>query len=345
MAASRFQSLRVSRVIDETRDARSLIFEVPASLEAAFRYRPGQFLTLRLPVGGRTLLRCYSMSSAPGLDDAPRVTVKRVVDGRASNWICDRVRAGDTLEVMAPAGLFVPDSLDDDLLLCAGGSGITPVLSILRSVLHQGRGRVRLIYANRDERSVIFARELDALLRAFPERLQVIHWLDSLQGVPSVPQLAWLARAWVNGEAFICGPGPFMDAMLTALDVAGMPAERVHVERFQSLPDEDEVATATPEGSLAPTVEQAQIAVEIGGEVHEFACGGEETLLEAAERAGLELPYSCQAGMCASCVCQVVEGEVALRHNDVLDQRDLDRRMTLGCQAVPTSERLRVRYL
>lgn len=345
MAASRFQSLRVSRVVEETHDARSLIFEVPDALAEAFRYRPGQFLTLRLPVGGRTLLRCYSMSSAPALDDAPRVTVKRVVDGRASNWICDRVRAGDTLEVMAPAGLFVPDSLDEDLLLCAGGSGITPVLSILRSVLHEGRGRVRLIYANRDERSVIFARELEALVRAFPERLQVIHWLDSVQGVPSVTQLAWLARSWVDGHAFICGPGPFMDGMVTALEVAGMPADRIHVERFQSLPDEDGGAPASSEERPPAAVEQARIAVEIGGEVHEFACGGEESLLEAAERAGLELPYSCQAGMCASCVCQVVEGEVVLRHNDVLDQRDLDRRMTLGCQAVPTTERLRVRYL
>src|SRR5207253_10440476 len=140
--------------------------------------------TLRLPLQGRHVPRCYSMSSSPAVDDALRVTIKRVNGGRGSNWICDQVKAGDTLQVMPPSGVFTPRTLEGDFLLFAGGSGVTPVFSILRSALAKGSGRICLIYANRDERSVIFRDELNALAGAHPTRLQVIHWLDSVQGVP-----------------------------------------------------------------------------------------------------------------------------------------------------------------
>ena len=157
---SRYHALRVRAVVDETHDTKSLVFEVPPALADAFAYQPGQFLTLRLGIDGRHVPRCYSMSSAPGVDDAPRVTVKRVKDGRGSNWVCDHVKAGDTVEVMAPSGMFHPRTLDGDFLLLAGGSGITPVFAILRSVLAKGHGRITLLYANRDEKSVIFKSEL-----------------------------------------------------------------------------------------------------------------------------------------------------------------------------------------
>ena len=185
-AASRYHRLTVQAVVQETADSHSLLFHIPPELEAAFRYKPGQFLTLRLPMDGRWLPRCYSMSSAPGVDDAPRVTIKRVQGGRGSNWVCDTVRAGHTLEVMAPAGVFTPRTLDGDFVLLAGGSGITPVFSILRSALLSGSGRITLLYANRDERSVIFREELNALAAAHPARLQIIHWLDSVQDRKSV---------------------------------------------------------------------------------------------------------------------------------------------------------------
>ena len=345
MTAQRYHALKVKAVNEETHDAKSVVFEVPPELAETFRYRPGQFLTLRLPVLGRHLPRCYSMSSAPTLDAHLRVTVKRVKDGRGSNWVCDRVRPGDTLEVMAPAGVFTPGSLQGDFLLCAGGSGITPVFSILRSALAHGQGRVRLLYANRDERSVIFRDELNALAAAHPARLQVIHWLDSVQGVPSVAQLAELARPWAQAQAFICGPSLFMDAMVSALDKAGMPGEHVHVERFVSLPDEEDVAAINAAAPApAAAVERATVEMELDGEVHVLDVAGTETLLDAALKAGINAPHSCQAGMCASCMCQVVEGEVHLRHNEVLDAKDLAKRWTLSCQALPTTERVKVRF-
>ncbi len=345
---SRYHALRVSAVVDETHDTKSLVFEVPAALASAFAYQPGQFLTLRLGIDGRHVPRCYSMSSAPGVDDAPRVTVKRVKDGRGSNWVCDHVKAGDVIELMPPSGVFHPRTLDGDFLLLAGGSGITPVFAILRSVLARGHGRITLLYANRDEKSVIFKNELKALAEAHPARLSVIHWLDSVQGVPSVAQLAELARHHRSAQAFICGPGPYMDAAVAALQAIEMPSGSIHVERFASLPDEETLAAANAVAQAAPplpdAVDEAIVEVLLNGETHTLHCSGNETLLEAALKAGLNAPYSCQAGMCASCMCQVVEGSVHLRHNDVLDKKDLAKAWTLACQAVPTSERLRIKF-
>lgn len=343
MTANRYHRLTVQAVTDETPDARSITLAVPEGLADSFRYGPGQFLTLRLAVGGRHLPRCYSMSSTPGLDDALRVTVKRVAGGRGSNWLCSHLRPGDSLEVMAPAGLFTPAGLEGDFVLAAGGSGITPVFSILRAALARGSGRIRLLYANRDERSVIFRDALQALAAEHPSRLQVIHWLDSVQGTPSVAQLAAFGHGFEAAQAFICGPGPFMDAMATALAGAGLDRERIHVERFVSLPDE-EAAPPAVAADAPPPVEVAEVSLLLDGSEHHFSCGGSETLLDAAERHGIAVPHSCRVGMCASCMCQVEEGEVVLRHNDALDARDLARRWTLSCQATPATARLRVKF-
>jgi 3-ketosteroid 9alpha-monooxygenase subunit B len=357
----RYVPLRVRAVVDETADAKSFVFDIPPAQAQAFTYRCGQFVTLRLPVQGQDaphLPRSYSMSSAPGLDDGLRVTVKRVAGGLGSNWLCDHVRPGDTLQVLPPAGVFTPRALEGDFVLLAGGSGITPVLSILRSVLAQGAGRVALFYANRDERSVIFRDTLNELARAHPERVQVLHWLDSVQGVPTVPQLAVWLRPWstssVATSLFVCGPGAFMDATVQAAALAGLADEQVHVERFVSLPMEGAVALpvmaaaepATPaaEASTAPHLDEAQLEIDLNGQTHRIDCGSEETLLEAALRHKLPAPYSCQAGLCAACMCRVVEGQVHMRHNDALDARDLKLGWVLGCQSVPRTAVVKVKY-
>ncbi|MDR5644898.1 FAD-binding oxidoreductase, partial [Burkholderia cenocepacia] len=237
MSDSRFHRLTVADVIAESDDACSFVFDVPAALRDAFAYRPGQFLTLNVPCADAAVARCYSLSSAPGIDAAPKITVKRVRDGRASNWLCDRVKAGDALDVLPPAGVFTPRTLDADLLLFAGGSGITPVLSILKSALVHGRGMLTLIYANRDERAVIFRDELQQLAQRHPGRLRVMHWLDSVQGIPQQRHLEELARPFSQQETFICGPALFMENALAAMLGLGLPRARVHVERFASLPD------------------------------------------------------------------------------------------------------------
>jgi 3-ketosteroid 9alpha-monooxygenase subunit B len=335
-----YYSLRVREVIDDTADAKSIVFDIPPEHVETFRYRPGQFLTLRVAHEGRHLLRCYSLASCPLVDEPVRVVVKRVADGRVSNWICDRIKAGDAIDVKPPAGHFIPHSLDDDFLLFAGGSGITPIFSIVRSALIAGRGRLYLIYANRGEDSVIFREQLNVLADDHPARLQVIHLLDSVHGLPSVARLTELSRSWISADCYLCGPEAFMDCALEALRGLSIAPARIHVERFVSLPDEEDAAPAV---ELAAN-DQIQLEVELDGVHHELSCSRGEPILDAMLRAGLKAPHSCQAGACGSCMCTLEAGEVHLRHNQVLDKNDLKQGWILACQAIADSGKVRVRF-
>ena len=222
--------LQIAEVIAETEDARSLVFADPGGPGAPgvpperLRYAPGQFLTLRVP-SERTgsVARCYSLCSSPFTDDALSVTVKRTTGGFASNWLCDHAHPGMRIHVLAPSGTFVPKTLDADFLLLAAGSGITPIMSICKSALSEGSGQVALIYANRDDRAVIFSEALRDLAAKYPDRLTVVHWLESVQGLPGATALAKLAAPHADRPAYICGPGPFMDAASDALRMLGVP--------------------------------------------------------------------------------------------------------------------------
>jgi 3-ketosteroid 9alpha-monooxygenase subunit B len=226
--------LTVAGVRRETADAVSVTFDVPDEHAAAFTFSPGQFLTVGIPSDRTGLVaRCYSINVPPG--EPLNVTVKRTVDGYASNWINDHVAVGDTIRVLPPSGIFVPHDLSEDLLLYAGGSGITPIMSITRTAMRDGTGRVVLFYANRDERSVIFAEPLRELAAAHPERLQVVHWLESVQGLPTPGQLKAFAADRLEWNAFVCGPAPFMQAAIGVLKELEFPRPRRHQEKFVSL--------------------------------------------------------------------------------------------------------------
>lgn len=343
MSRLTYHPLKVARVVEETAEARTIEFEIPKELRKAFLYKPGQHLQLHVPCGPKPLPRCYSLSGTLTIAGDPwRVTVKRVADGRASNWLCTELKAGDTLEVAPPAGMFTAKSFDNDFLMYAGGSGITPVYSILRSVLAASKARVRLVYANRDERSVIFGKELAALSQKYPDRLQVIHWLDVLQGFATQAQLGQLAKGWEHAQCFICGPGPFMDAAAAALKELGVPHANVHIERFVSLPEDadDEAAPAAPsEGEVA-----AEVVAELDGVVTKTTCQPGQLLIEALEAAGMAPPFSCRSGACAACMCKLEEGQVELVHNHVLGQGDLDQGWILCCQAIPKSPKIKISY-
>ncbi|MFM9370442.1 2Fe-2S iron-sulfur cluster-binding protein [Streptomyces sp. Da 82-17] len=338
--------VRVAEVVVETADTHSLVLE-PAPEDAhRFAYRPGQFLTLRLPgADGRPAARCYSLSSSPHTGEPLKVTVKRVAGGRCSNWVCDRVSAGDEIEVLAPAGTFTPDSLDEDLLLVAGGSGITPVLSIAKSTLSRGRGRVALLYANRDDASVVFRDELWGLTEQYPERLVVFHWLETLLGLPDTGRLTAALAPYTGRDAFLCGPAPLMDAAEQALRTVGTPANRVRRERFFSLGG-DVFDTPAPAPVVAdPAAEVRTAHVELDGETHTVDWPSRTPLLDVLLAAGVDAPYSCREGACAACTCRVVSGEVKLLRNEVLDEGDLDEGYVLACQAVPLTDRVDVTYV
>jgi 3-ketosteroid 9alpha-monooxygenase subunit B len=315
--------LRVDAVIEETADARSFVLS-----GADFAVKPGQFLTVR----AGDVARCYSLSSAPG--EPLKITVKRTPDGYGSVWMCSSVEVGAELDVLAPAGVFTPSSLDSSLLAFAAGSGITPVMSIIRAVLGQGSGRVFLVYANRDEASVIFARELDELARAHPDRLTVVHWLESVQGLPHVAGL----RAFVRtcDEAFVCGPAPFMEAARKALH--DVPV--VHVEKFVSLssdPFSEFVAVADDRPD-------AVVEVSLDGEQHRFPWPARQKLLDLLLEKGLDAPYSCREGACSACACRLVDGEVKMLNNDVLDPEDIADGIVLACQSVPVTDTVKITY-
>ncbi|MFF4448091.1 2Fe-2S iron-sulfur cluster-binding protein [Streptomyces sp. NPDC001502] len=339
--AARALRVRVKERVQETPEAVSLV------LDAELPYAPGQFLTVRIPGGAA---RCYSLASSPHTGEPMRITAKRVPGGLGSGWLCEEVAAGDELEVLPPAGTFTPGpgGLDRDLLLVAGGSGITPVLSLAKSALAAGRGRVALVYANRDAESVIFRDELWGLAEAYPGRLAVVHWLESLQGLPTAALLGPLTAPYAGREAYLCGPGPFMDAAEAALRRAGAAPRAIHRERYFSL-GTDVFAAAAP--TAAPTAAPpsrdgaaAQAEVELDGTVHTVPWPGGTPLLDALLAAGIPAPYSCREGACSACCCRVVEGEVELSRNEVLDETDLAEGYILACQALRLGDdRVRVR--
>jgi 3-ketosteroid 9alpha-monooxygenase subunit B len=333
-------------VIEETPDARSLVLDLPPALGARFAYRPGQFLTVRVPVAGAAgVARCYSLSSSPHTDAAPKITVKRVLDGYVSNWICDHVTPGSELELMGPAGRFVPPSLDGDLLLLAGGSGITPVISILKSALAQGRGHLALLYANRDPQSVIFAAELGRLAEEHPDRLHVVHWLDAEQGPPTGATLEPLLRPYAGREAFVCGPEPYLAVVCRTLRRIGVPAARIHVERFQRDGEDGGAPTdAHPDGERPDDQRIATAEVELNGQLHRLPWPARTRLLDLLIAGGLNPPYSCRQGTCGACACRVVRGEVELLHNEVLEEEDFAEGYTLACQALPRTDEVGISY-
>ena len=329
--------LKVLEVVQETGDAHSIVFEQPTGVS----YRPGQFLTLRIPHEEAFVARCYSLSSAPDVDPHLKVTVKRVVDGRGSNWVCDNVKEGDEIDVLAPSGTFTPKSLDSDLLLLAGGSGITPVMSIVKTMLARGTGKMLLVYANRDEASVIFHKELRELVAEHPDRLVVLHWLETVQGLPSLKPLQEIVRPWGHSEAFVCGPAPFMDCAADALKGLGMARERIHIERFTSLAGDPWTEVVAAPSAGGPTVD---LVVDLDGETHELAWPEDTKLLDFLLEKGLDAPYSCREGACSACGLKLLEGEVAMDNNSVLEQEDLDEGWRLACQSRPVAGPVKVSY-
>ncbi len=333
----------VAHVIDETSDARSLLLTVPADLRHRFNYLPGQHLTVRIPSAQTgSVARCYSLSSSPLIDADLKVTVKRTPGGYASNWLCDNAGVGLELEVLPPAGVFTPAAGTRELVLFAGGSGITPLMSILKSALAAGSVAVTLVYANRDEDSIIFGTELETLVRANPTRLRVHHWLESRLGRPTAAGLAGVLSPRPGAEMFICGPSPFMALVSAGAIEAGWSADRVHVEAFRSLTTDP--FAPRPVRASTGAVSASTAEVELDGETHLVDWPQDSSLVDAMLDAGLDAPYSCLEGACATCVCTLVKGSVDAGPTEVLDEIERSQGAILGCQARPSSAEVKVRF-
>ncbi|XVQ09405.1 2Fe-2S iron-sulfur cluster-binding protein [Spirillospora sp. CA-255316] len=332
----RYHPLRVRRVVRETSEARSIVFEVPPELDGAFTYEAGQFVTIRVVREGRTHLRGYSMSSSPEVDGELRVTVKRVPGGLVSNWLNDAVREGDVLDVARPGGAFVLDQGEHDIVAFAAGSGITPVFSILKTALATTGRRARLLYANRNREAAIFGDELDALAGRHPGRFAVEHHEDLVSGFVDRDTVARYAAGTAGaGDAafYICGPDGFMDVAETGLRELGVGQDRIRIERFTPA---EQPATGPADG--------IEVTVKLGGRTATVAHRHNATLLQTARSAGLQAPSSCEAGTCATCMARVVQGRAVMRNNEALTPDEVDEGWVLTCQAVPMSPVVEVVY-
>jgi len=335
--------LRVARTIDETSDARSIVLEIPDALAARFRYRAGQFLSFKIPYEGQVLTRSYSLASSPDAEREHKVTVKRIGQGRISNWMNDRVQVGTRLMVTPPAGSFVLDESDRKLFLFAGGSGITPVISILKSALIGSNRPTKLLYANRDASSIIFRSELDALVHRHPDRLEVVHCLDAVDGFLDRDAVKRHVGSDIGSEFYLCGPGPFMAIVEEALRELHVDHGRVHVERFVSPHDPgssvEEPAAAWVDDSVPDT-----ITIVLDGETSEIPYPKGEKILRAVRAAGLDAPYSCEEGYCSCCMAKLTAGEVKMDTNDCLSPGLLEEGWVLTCQARCVRGKVRIEY-
>ena len=339
-----FHPLRVRRVVCETPEAASFVFEVPADLRAAFTYEAGQFLTFRVRLDGEAHHRCYSMSSSPEVDDEMQVTVKRVPGGVVSNWMVETLAAGDVVEASVPAGVFCLAAREADLVAFSAGSGITPVFSLLKTALATTGRRVRLYYANRDRGSVIFRAELDDLAMRYPDRLEVVHHLDVDRGFVDADALHPFVGTAADAEFYVCGPTPFMDIVEGALLARGVDADRIHIERFTPAVPRPDPEPSAGDPAVDPGATTTRVTVELGGRADTVDHREGTTILQTARQMGMSPPYSCESGTCATCMAKLVEGTVKMHVNDVLTDDEVAEGWVLTCQSVPTAPSVHVTY-
>jgi len=341
-----FHDLTISAVRAETDCAVAISFAVPEDLADAYAYQPGQYLTLRAEVDGQDIRRSYSIASAPGEDLTVGV---KAVEGGAFSTFAQNLKPGQTLRVMQPEGRFVTKDVRN-VVLIAAGSGITPMMSMAADVLEKG-GDVTLIYGNQRTDTIMFRDALDGLKDRYLDLFTLLHVLSRepqdvtiLSGRVTGEKVVELGRAGAvdltGAEGiFLCGPGEMIDDVTAALTSADIAPERIHFERFT----QDGEAPRAPKSAQAQAAAASGVAVEVmlDGTRRIFQFEAEDdTIVDAAARQGLELPFSCKGGMCCTCRCKVAEGNAEMAVNYSLQPWELDAGFTLACQARPTSEKL-----
>ncbi len=354
-----FHELRVRSIEADTAEATIVSFDVPPELRAVFGFTQGQYLTLRASIDGQDLRRSYSICA--GVDDGElRIGVRRVKGGVFSNWINEQLRTGDRISAMAPQGrFFVPiePAAKRHHVGIAGGSGITPILSIMKTVLaREPFSSFMLIYGNRMLRSTMFKEELEDLKNRYMTRLSLQHVFSDEptdsplnMGVMNRDKigefLATVVPAPTIDHVYVCGPFQMNAEAEAALLAAGVPEAAIHIERFGVV-----ALTGVPAGApvgavlheaLPGDAEQAKVVIIRDGMRREIEFRKDQpSILDAASAAGLEVPFSCTSGVCGTCRCKVVEGKVRMERNFALDKAEVAAGFVLACQAHPLTERV-----
>lgn len=341
--------MRVSEIVRETNDTITIHFDQPS--QEPIPYQPGQFLTLILDINGEKVRRSYSMCSSPHADKTLAVSVKRIANGKVSNFLNDRLRVGDTIEVMEPMGTFTP-KLDADhqrhLVLFGAGSGITPLISIIKSALAtEKRSLVSLIYGNRNTESIIFRKQLEELKEKHGWRFNVVHILSQpgpgwtghrgrmnqtlilklLEGLPDLTK--------VETEYYMCGPDGMMEEVRRALAIMHIPAERIHKESFVTAASSEVTPKPPVVEPVSNVVVTREVTVVYEGSEYKFTVTPKQSILEAALDLDIDLPYSCQSGLCTACRGRCISGKVKMDEEDGLSEHELKEGYVLICVGHP----------
>lgn len=353
-----FHQLKIADVRRETSDAVSILFQIPEELKEKFQFRPGQHLTLKVDINGEEVRRNYSVCVAPHENEL-RIAVKEVPQGRFSSWANREIKAGHVIDAMPPHGSFTwtfEKGKKRRYLLMSGGSGITPILSLLKTGLaEEPDSEFVLFYGNRASHTIMFLEELANLKDRYMSRFELYHFLDEEEGevdlfngrldlAKATEALNLLIGDRAIDAVFICGPGPMMTAAEEAVKKHGIPAERVLIERFTA----DGLPAPVQDPSVAALEKKAQgskVQVRIDGRLRTLAYDAAKgSILENARAAGLPAPFACKAGVCATCKAKVVEGEVQMKTNYGLAPEDLAQGFVLTCQAFPVSDKVVLDY-
>ena len=347
---AKFHSIKVKEVKKETSDCVSISLDIPANLKTEFNYKQGQYITFKLMVNGEEIRRSYSLCSCPFTVEDLRVAVKKVKDGKGSTFLNLNLKSGDTVEVMPPMGSFYTElnsSNQKHYILFAGGSGITPMFSIVKSVLKQeANSKITLFYGNYNEEATIFKSELDALAAANPSKFTLNYIFENpigsihpdFKGLISQEKAeALLAKTDYNNaqnEFFICGPGPMMENVKVALEAKSVKKEKIHIEYFSAVID----AVAKAEASSG-AITNADVTVILDGRETKFKLASNgKSILDASMEHDVDAPFACKGAVCCTCRAKIVSGSVKMDANFALTDSEVEQGYILTCQSHPTSD-------
>lgn len=352
-----FYNLRVADIYKETEDTSVVTFEVPPHLQDVFEFRQGQHLTLKVDINNEDVRRSYSLCSSP-IDNKWQVAVKRITGGKFSTYINEELRAGDDLEVMAPSGNFGVSVKPEDAknyLFFAAGSGITPMLSMVKTHLKaEPNSTCKLFYVNKTAKSIIFKEELEQLRNKYFGRFEIYYFLtkerrdiELFNGRFDDDKMGVLTKTFIDipdtSEVFLCGPEHMVNYISAYLINQGLPKELVHFELFVTGLSEEDIKRA--ERLAQQKVEGVEVTIVDGGKEFSFTMTKEyDNILDAALDAGADLPFACKGGVCSTCKCRVIGGSVEMKINYALDEKEVAQNLVLSCQAVPTADKVVVDF-
>ena len=353
-----FHPLSVSDIRATTDEATVLSFEVPSELKDQFHFKPGQYLTLRFFINGEEARRSYSICSSP-LEQHLQVGVKRVKQGLVSNYIAEQVKIGDRIDVMPPNGLFYAEVSPEQAksyYFFAAGSGITPILSIIKTLLAtEPSSHVYLLYGNRHQNSVMFLVELDTLQLEYGKRLTLVHSLSKPKGLLSKKRKLVYRKGRVDPQAvrwflneypvqhevaeyYICGPSGMIEGTQMMLNSLGVPSNSIFIEHFSA----DELSSEPVPDGQEPVA--AELTARLEGETVTISLEAGQTVLHALIDEGYNPPYSCESGICSTCVCRLKQGRVHMKNNVALNDDEVAKGYILSCQSLALTPEIEVEY-